>query len=60
MHLVEGPDRDKLEEEVSLDSAEESKWKEEDKKLSRPLMKLAGVVIVCLYPTLNLEPLLRH
>ena len=33
---------------------------EEDEKLSCHLMKLEGVRIVCPYPRLNLDPLLRQ
>ena len=58
--LGEGPNGSKLEEEVSLEYAEESKWAEQYKKMSRPFMKLEGIGIVCPYPRLDLDPLWRQ
>ena len=60
MELFEGPDGNKLEEEVSLESTLEAEQVEEDKKLSSHLMKLEGVRIVFPYPRLNLDPLWRQ
>ena len=60
VELFEGPDGNKLEEEVSLESTYEAEQVEEDKKLSSHLMKLEGVRIVCPYPRLNLDPLWKQ
>ena len=60
MDLVEVPYGDKLEEDVSMYSAYEAERSEEGKKLSRNLMQLEVVGIVCPYPRLNLDPLWRQ
>ena len=42
MDLVEGPDKDKLEEEVFLDSAEEAAQVEEDEKIVKAFDEVGG------------------
>ena len=60
VELFEGPDGNKLEEEVSMEPTYEAEHVEEDKKWSSHLMKLEGVRIVCPYPKLNLDTLWRQ
>ena len=58
--IFEGPDGNKLKEEVSMESTHEAEQVEEDEKLSSNLIKLEGVTIVFTYPILNLDPLWRQ